>query len=155
MPLIKISLSSGASPWRPIGSTSPGLSSKYGGLLIYFNNMKLDPWCVAWQCSQFLYISFFCQCRWSLCWKMFQRSNRDRKWGRNLSRSLQQLEIMWLRLWCIRITFQTGLTVMVQDCIRLINNIKLQESYSSPYFVWFCFPGGLPYKSDGDARSLA
>ena len=62
---------------------------------------------------------------------------------------------MWLRLWCIRITFQTGLTVMVQDCIRLINIIKLQESYSSPYFVWFCFPGRLSYKSDRDAQSLA
>ena len=31
---------------------------------------------------------------------------------------------------------------MVQDCIRLINNIKLQESYSLSLFCLILFPRG-------------
>jgi len=41
---------------------------------------------------------------------------------------------------------------MVQDCIRLVNNIKLQESYSSPaspYFADFVSRGDFRIKVTG------
>ena len=44
---------------------------------------------------------------------------------------------------------------MVQDCIRLANNIKLPESYYLSILSDLFSPGGLPYNSDEDAQSLA